>query len=74
MLGVGGCGFVSHLVSFTVSPYNTNQLEPPTPTRLFKAFRFLVRAVLPDSLTGSEIVLAQLESEPFKVGWVWVVC
>jgi hypothetical protein len=35
--------------------------------RSFKAFRLLARASRRDPLTGADLVVAQAESEPFKV-------
>jgi hypothetical protein len=35
--------------------------------RTVKSFRFLARAVARDPITGTDTVLAQVESEPFKV-------
>jgi hypothetical protein len=40
---------------------------PPRAHRSFKAFRLLVRGFRRDGLTGADIVVAQVESEPFKV-------
>lgn len=48
--------------------HTTNNLH-----RLFKAFRFLARAYVPDPFTGLEACVAQLEGSPFKV-CVCVVC
>jgi hypothetical protein len=58
----------SHHITHTPITRLTNTAITPSNTpRTFKAFRMLARAVRRDPLSGADLAVAQIESEPFKV-------